>query len=245
MTGESEVRDGYTRLDNGFWADARICRLRDEMPRAALIYVMALSWCSCNLTDGDIDTDQLTYTLGASEQEIETLIDIGLFQQTITGVRINEYRSNGNHTRKELADRTARNTASKRRSRARQASDDKYSADFETFWKAYPRHVDKRPAWKAWKNAIQDTGADTIINSARAYARQVEIEGTEPKYVKYAATWLNAAGWENEYDIRPTLTLRTNPTMMSRNESNRMANLNRAWQYMSDEERQRAMGGTG
>lgn len=33
--------------------------------------------------------------------------------------------------------------------------------------------------------------------------------------------------------------------MMSRNESNRMANLNRAWQYMSDEERQRAMGGTG
>ena len=195
MTGESEVRDGYTRLDNGFWADARICRLRDEMPRAALIYVMALSWCSCNLTDGDIDTDQLTYTLGASEQEIETLIDIGLFQQTITGVRINEYQSNGNHTRKELADR--------------QASDDKYSADFETFWKAYPRHVDKRPAWKAWKNAIQDTGADTIINSARAYARQVEIEGTEPKYVKYAATWLNAAGWENEYDIRPTLTLRT------------------------------------
>ena len=146
MTGESEVRDGYTRLDNGFWADARICRLRDEMPRAALIYVMALSWCSCNLTDGDIDTDQLTYTLGASEQEIETLIDIGLFQQTITGVRINEYQSNGNHTRKELADRTARNTASKRRSRARQASDDKYSADFETFWKAYPRHVDKRPA---------------------------------------------------------------------------------------------------
>ena len=92
MTGESEVRDGYTRLDNGFWADARICRLRDEMPRAALIYVMALSWCSCNLTDGDIDTDQLTYTLGASEQEIETLIDIGLFQQTITGVRINEYQ---------------------------------------------------------------------------------------------------------------------------------------------------------
>ena len=153
MTGESEVRDGYTRLDNGFWADARICRLRDEMPRAALIYVMALSWCSCNLTDGDIDTDQLTYTLGASEQEIETLIDIGLFQQTITGVRINEYQSNGNHTRKELADRTARNTASKRRSRARQASDDKYSADFETFWKAYPRHVDKRPAWKASSTA--------------------------------------------------------------------------------------------
>ena len=104
MTGESEVRDGYTRLDNGFWADARICRLRDEMPRAALIYVMALSWCSCNLTDGDIDTDQLTYTLGASEQEIETLIDIGLFQQTITGVRINEYQSNGNHKRPRRPD---------------------------------------------------------------------------------------------------------------------------------------------
>lgn len=91
----------------------------------------------------------------------------------------------------------------------------------------------------------QDTSVDTIMDGVRKYARQVEVEGTEPKYIKYAATWLNAAGWEAEYDIRPTLTLRTNPAMPSRNESNRMANLNRAWQYMNDEERQRAMGGTG
>lgn len=69
---------------------------------------------------------------------------------------------------------------------------------FERFWKIYPRRVDKRAALKSWRSALKRTTPDTIIAGAGTYA--THVEGSDPKFVKYPATWLNADAWLNEYD---------------------------------------------
>lgn len=54
---------GYARLSNGFWQDKDILKLRRMNPSAALLYVMAISWCSDHASDGIIADDELLYVL--------------------------------------------------------------------------------------------------------------------------------------------------------------------------------------
>jgi len=69
--------------------------------------------------------------------------------------------------------------------------------DFDDFWAAYPRKVDKGKARKAWSGALRKTDAQTIIKAARAYAQSDDAKREGGKYLKYPATWLNAEAWEN------------------------------------------------
>jgi hypothetical protein len=63
------------------------------------------------------------------------------------------------------------------------------------FWKVYPLKRDKGKAARAWRKVAQNVGADAIIAGAKAYRDDANrVDG----YTKYPATWLNAAGWEDE-----------------------------------------------
>lgn len=78
---------------------------------------------------------------------------------------------------------------------------------FDAFWAAYPRRVDKKPARKAWRAARRRAPAETITAAAAEYARQVQAAGTQPRFVKHPATWLNADGWtETEHTPPPAIT---------------------------------------
>lgn len=79
--------------------------------------------------------------------------------------------------------------------------------DFDAFWTAYPRRVDKKPARKAWRAARRRAPADVITAAAAEYARQVQAAGTQPRFIKHPSTWLNADGWtETEHTPPPALT---------------------------------------
>lgn len=79
--------------------------------------------------------------------------------------------------------------------------------DFDAFWAAYPRRVDKKPARKAWRAARRRAPAAQIIAGAAEYARQVRAAGIQPRFVKHPSTWLNADGWtETEHTPPPALT---------------------------------------
>ena len=72
-----------------------------------------------------------------------------------------------------------------------------YSSLFLEFWKVYPRKADKISANKAWTARIKDgVSAEEIIKGAEAYA--VKVAGTEEKYIKMPATFLNAGSYEND-----------------------------------------------
>lgn len=67
------------------------------------------------------------------------------------------------------------------------------AGQFERFWSVYPLKKAKGNAKKAWLKATSKTDAETIIKGAEAYAE--EKRGTEPRFIKHPATWLNAESW--------------------------------------------------
>ena len=68
---------------------------------------------------------------------------------------------------------------------------------FVDFWATYPRRVAKGLALRAWAKAIK-SGVEPgdIIAGAKRYADL--MRGSDPKFTKHPATWLNGQCWEDE-----------------------------------------------
>ena len=78
-----------------------------------------------------------------------------------------------------------------------------YPDDFEEFWRIYPRHEDKKKAFKVWQTALKNgASADEIIAGAARYAKY--RAGEPEQYTKHPSTWLNGDCWENEYSTAGT-----------------------------------------
>lgn len=73
---------------------------------------------------------------------------------------------------------------------------------FDLFWQVYPRKKAKAHALKAWKSAIKQIHPGQIIFAAEQYAERTK--GSEARYIKHPATWLNGACWHDEPDPDPT-----------------------------------------
>lgn len=77
---------------------------------------------------------------------------------------------------------------------------------FETWWSAYPNRKGKGHARKAFERAVAkispdlSVALDVLVTGARAYAAQEKAKGSEPRFIKHPATWLNAEGWTDEAD---------------------------------------------
>ncbi len=69
-------------------------------------------------------------------------------------------------------------------------------AEFDEFWKAYPRKVARGAAEKAWKTATKLISAQTIIDAAKRFS-SVAGKG-EKTFLKHPATWLNDQCWLDE-----------------------------------------------
>jgi hypothetical protein len=71
-------------------------------------------------------------------------------------------------------------------------------ADFETWWKQYPRHVAKAAAEKAYERIVASRKATVaeLMNGALRYA--AERTGQDPQFTKHPSTWLNGACWADE-----------------------------------------------
>ncbi len=86
---------------------------------------------------------------------------------------------------------------------------------FDEFWRAYPSrrpHSNpKAPAKKKYGAAIRRGVSPTDINrGAENYARHVEYERVEPRFVPMAQTWLSQERWSEyqeavEPDSRPLM----------------------------------------
>jgi hypothetical protein len=69
--------------------------------------------------------------------------------------------------------------------------------EFESFWKACPRRIDKGHARKAF-TAARRKGVDlqTILAGISAYAESVK--GSEARFIAHPATWLRGERWTDE-----------------------------------------------
>lgn len=73
-----------------------------------------------------------------------------------------------------------------------------YTDDFENFWHTYPRRIEKKSAFKAWRTALKSGAtADEITAGAARYAKY--RAGEPERFTKHPSTWLNQGCWEDEY----------------------------------------------
>lgn len=69
-----------------------------------------------------------------------------------------------------------------------------YTTDFEEFWAAYPRKVDKGMAYKKYQTRVKDGfSPEQLLEAAKAYARECVNRKTEQQYIKHAKTFLGDA----------------------------------------------------
>ena len=68
---------------------------------------------------------------------------------------------------------------------------------FSKCWENSPKRIGKKAALRAYKAALKDTDADTLLAGIKAYSAKVKSEQTDEKYICHPVTWLNQGRWED------------------------------------------------
>lgn len=86
---------------------------------------------------------------------------------------------------------------------------------FDEAWKAYPQRPGnpRGSAFRAWSARIKEgVSPEAMLAGVRAYAAHCRREGTEPRYIKMAATFFGPGKhWEADYGVTGSLEDGWNP----------------------------------
>lgn len=121
---------GYARLSNHYWQDKDVLKLRRRNPAAALLHVLAISWCSDHASDGEIDEDTLLFVLGADERDVSDLVASGMLQTVPDKPGVYALRSYLKYQNSAEQIEEAKGKATERQRRKRER--DKAAQDAET-----------------------------------------------------------------------------------------------------------------
>ena len=96
-----------------------------------------------------------------------------------------------------------------------------YIKEFEEWYAAFPRHVGRGQADRAYKKARTKTSAEILLAAARRYAEQ--RNGEDPKFTKHPATWLNGECWLDDGTVTEDSTIEDlNPEQLERRRLQRL-----------------------
>ncbi len=71
---------------------------------------------------------------------------------------------------------------------------------FAAFWEAYPRKVGKFKALEKFSKALERVDdVNEIRVGVQKYNKQIEVTGTELRFVAHPATWLHQGRWMDDY----------------------------------------------
>ena len=96
------ARKGYIQLVNGFYDNDKIRDLvRMGHADSVGIFCMALSLCGDRLTDGFISRRALLSNIGATPEQVQALVDEGVFEEVDEGWLIHDYTAH-NRTKEQV-----------------------------------------------------------------------------------------------------------------------------------------------
>ena len=99
------ARRGYVQLANGFYLNRKVRRLRRTVPSAIGAFVVMLSYCGDNLTDGYVDDDSAEFVLDITVQELDALQQVGLIESVDGGYVIHDYLEHNRSRQQVMAKR--------------------------------------------------------------------------------------------------------------------------------------------
>lgn len=159
-------------------------KLRGLMTRLEATDMLTRKW----VQHGNQRTPVITICNYSHYQDVKEALDQGLDQE----------RPNVGPPKKEGKEVKDSNTV-----------DSTANEQFAKFWRTYPSrrpHSNpKKPARAKFEAAVKrGVAAGDIIWAAQNYAAYVEREGTDPKYVAQAQTWLNQERWAQYQEAAAT-----------------------------------------
>jgi predicted phage replisome organizer len=80
-----------------------------------------------------------------------------------------------------------------------QVEQNQIDEQFETWWKLYPRKMDKKAAKTKFKTAIKNNSFEVIMNGTKEYNEYITFNNTQKEYIKLATTFLNQESFLNDY----------------------------------------------
>lgn len=112
-----------------------------------------------------------------------------------------------------------------------------YSKAFEQAYQAYPRHVAKGAAAKAWDKAIKREDASVILAAVVAYA--ASPAGRSGRFIPHFATWLNADRWTDDRSewLRVPVADRKTEAVEAKVKADVTRDLYRVWEGLPEPER--------
>jgi len=101
-------------------------------------------------------------------------------------------------------------TTVKKEERDRDKKGTDYTQEFESFWKIYPRKIEKHKAFKCWQKLLKEGVKPTHLKvCADNYAGFCDTLKTEPQFIKHPATFL---GRDKPYeDYKVSVPVETKP----------------------------------
>jgi len=83
---------------------------------------------------------------------------------------------------------------------------DKYTDEFEEFWKVYPRKINKHHTYKKWKKVIEEITHKKLLVLTIRFAEQTQRNNTEEKFIPHPSTWLNQKRFLDYGKTEPKVT---------------------------------------
>lgn len=73
--------------------------------------------------------------------------------------------------------------------------------EFDEFYDAYPKHVDRKAAEKKYAVVVKSGGVppQKLLAAAKAYADHCRANRLEPRFIKSPEVWLNKGCWDDDY----------------------------------------------
>lgn len=72
--------------------------------------------------------------------------------------------------------------------------------DFEKFWEAYPKKINKARALKAWIKQKPDL--KVCLESLKVHAKSHQWTKEDGTFIPHASTWLNGCQWEDNVQLK-------------------------------------------
>lgn len=73
-----------------------------------------------------------------------------------------------------------------------------YTEEFNAFWSLVTRKQAKADAARLFEEAVEEVGAELVIDRARQYYHLKQLEGTETRYIKSGKNWLRDRLYEDD-----------------------------------------------
>ena len=77
-----------------------------------------------------------------------------------------------------------------------------YMTDFDTFWEAYPKKLNKKKAFEAWQKTNGDRPElKELLDTLKKHKQSDAWKKSAGQFIPYPSTWLNGKRWEDEITI--------------------------------------------